>query len=83
MATDQADGAAASSEANDLAPDPQRRTLVVGGSVLALIAVGWFVLSHVVLGTDSVDALVEALGVVLGLLIAASVVGAVWANRRD
>ena len=58
------------------------RTLVVGGSALAVLGVGWFVLSHVVMGTETVAALVEALGVVLALLVVGSVVGAVVSSLR-
>jgi hypothetical protein len=65
--------------------DAGTRTLVVGGSAVALLGLGWFALSHGVMGTTTGDALVEALGVVLALLVVASVVGAVRAslNRRD
>ena len=62
------------------------RTLVVGGSVVGLLGVGWFALSHVVMGTATGDAVAEALGVVLALLVVASVVGAVRSsihNRGD
>jgi hypothetical protein len=58
------------------------RTLVVGGSALAVLGVGWFMLSHVVMGTAGGDALVEALGVVLAVLVLASVVGAVRESRH-
>jgi hypothetical protein len=60
--------------------DSGTRTLVLGGSVVALLGIGWFVLSHVVMGTATGDALVEALGVMLALLVVASVVGAVRAS---
>ena len=65
--------------------DRSTRTLVIGGSALALLAAGWFVLSHVVMGTATADALVEALGVVLAVLVLTSVVGAVRssAGERD
>jgi len=59
------------------------RTLVVGGSLLLLLGIGWFALSHVIMGTATGDAVGESLGVILGLLILASVIGAVRANRRD
>jgi hypothetical protein len=59
------------------------RTLLVGGSLLLLMGVGWFALSHVIMGTATGDAVGESLGVILGLLILASVIGAVRANRRD
>jgi hypothetical protein len=62
-----------------------RRTLLLGGSAVALLGLGWFVLSHVIMGTDTGDAVVESLGVVLALLVVASVVGAVRGSghRRD
>jgi hypothetical protein len=63
--------------------DAGTRTLVLGGSVMAVLGAGWFVLSHVVMGTATGDALVEALGVVLALLVLASVVGAVRASRHN
>jgi len=59
------------------------RTLLLGGSVLLLMGVGWFALSHVVMGTATGDAVGESLGVILGLLVAVSIVGAVRANRRQ
>jgi len=58
------------------------RTLVVGGSVVGLLGIGWFALSHLVMGTATGDAVVEALGVMLALLVVASVVGAIRASRR-
>jgi hypothetical protein len=58
------------------------RTLVLGGSAVAVLGFGWFALSHVVMGTTTGDALVEALGVMLGLLVVASVVGAVRTSRH-
>lgn len=57
------------------------RTLLLGGSVLLLFGVGWFALSHVVMGTATGDAVGESLGVILGLLILLSVIGALRANR--
>jgi hypothetical protein len=56
-------------------------TLVVGGVVVALLGAGWFILSHVVMHTPTPDAAAEALGVILGLLIVASVLGAVVSSR--
>jgi hypothetical protein len=58
------------------------RTLLIGAGVLGLLGVGWFTLSHVVMGTATGDAVGEALGVILALLIVASIIGAVRANRR-
>ncbi|HEY7224445.1 MAG TPA: hypothetical protein VH561_12775 [Micromonosporaceae bacterium] len=60
--------------------DQSRRGLLLGAATVALLGLGWFVLSHVVMGTATVDALVEALGVVLALLVVASVIGAVRAS---
>ena len=59
------------------------RTLVLGGSVVALLGIGWFVLSNVVMGTPPVDAVVEALGVVLALLVVASIIGSVTGALRE
>lgn len=61
----------------------ETRLLVLGGCVLSVLGVGWFVLSHVVMKTPAVDAVVEALGVMLALLVVASVVGSVTRARRD
>jgi hypothetical protein len=61
----------------DEAGDSDTRTLVIGGTVVALLGIGWFVLSHVVMGTPTVDAVVEALGVMLALLVVASIIGSV------
>jgi hypothetical protein len=61
----------------DEAGDSDTRTLVIGGTIVALLGIGWFVLSHVVLGTPTVDAVVEALGVMLALLVVASIIGSV------
>jgi hypothetical protein len=57
-------------------------TLVVGGSVVALLGAGWFVLSHVVMHTPTPDAAAEAVGVILALLILASLLGAVVSGRE-
>jgi hypothetical protein len=57
------------------------RILVVGITLLLVLAVGWFLLSWRVMHTTPGDAAGEALGVTFGLLIVASVVGAI--RRRD
>jgi ribonuclease PH len=57
------------------------RTAIVGGSVVALLAAGWFVLSHFVMDTSTPDAVGEALGVAFALLVVASVIGAVVSGR--
>jgi hypothetical protein len=67
----------------DEAGDGGTRTLVLGGTVVALLGIGWFVLSHVVMGTPTVDAVVEALGVMLALLVVASVIGSVAGAMRE
>lgn len=63
---------------------PERSSLMVrlGAVVVVALGGGWFALSHYVLRTPTVDALGETLGVVLGLLVVASVIGAVWSARR-
>jgi len=53
-----------------------------GAATVAALAVGWFLLSHFVMHTDSADAVGEALGAALGLLVAVSVVGAIVTARR-
>lgn len=55
--------------------------LVVGGVIVTLLGAGWFILSHFVMNTSSSDAAAEALGVVLALMIVASVMGAVASGR--
>ena len=60
---------------------PTTRSAVVVGLLIGLLGAGWFVLSHVVMGTATGDALGEMVGVILGLLLVASVVGAVRAGR--
>ena len=67
----------------DETDDASTRLLVIGGSVVALLGIGWFVLSHMVMGTPTVDAVVEALGVMLALLVVASVIGSVGGAMRD
>jgi hypothetical protein len=53
----------------------------VGGIVVVAGGLGWFALSHVVMGTPIGDAAGEALGVMLGLLVVTSVLGAILGNR--
>jgi hypothetical protein len=67
----------------DETDDGGTRTLLLGGSAVALLGIGWFALSHVIMGTATGDALVESLGVVLALLVVASVVGAVRGSGRQ
>jgi hypothetical protein len=59
------------------------RTLIVGGATVLLLGVGWFVLSHSVMGTATGDAAGEAIGVVLALLVVASIVGASISGRGN
>lgn len=56
---------------------------LVGGFVVVLGGVGWFTLSHVVMGTGIADAAGEALGVMLGLLVVTSILGAVLSGRHE
>lgn len=63
--------------------DGGTRTLVLGGTIVALLGIGWFVLSHMVMGTPTVDAVVEALGVMLALLVVASIIGSVGGAMRE
>ena len=55
----------------------------IAALVIAGLGVGWFALSHVVMGTAVSDAVGEAIGVVLALFVVASVVGAVLSGRGD
>jgi formate hydrogenlyase subunit 3/multisubunit Na+/H+ antiporter MnhD subunit len=55
--------------------------LVAGVTVLLGLSVGWFLLSWRVLHATPGDAAGEALGVAFGLLIVASVIGAI--RKRD
>jgi hypothetical protein len=63
--------------------DTSTRLLVIGGSVVALLGIGWFALSHMVMGTPTGDAVVESLGVMLALLVVASVIGSVGGALRE
>jgi hypothetical protein len=64
-------------------PNPgSTRTLVIGAIVVGLLGVGWFALSHLVMGTAVADALGEALGVVLAVSVVGSIIGAVIASVR-
>lgn len=62
---------------------PGRATLVVGGGLVALLAIGWFLMSHFVMNTTTADAVNEALGVAFGLLVFASIIGAFVSRRGD
>lgn len=68
-------------------PDPSghgsNRTAVIGGLVIGVLAAGWFVLSHFVMDTDAPDAVGEALGVALALLVVVSIIGAVLTTRGN
>lgn len=59
----------------------EKRTALVGAGVIGGLSLGWFALSHWMMGTSAADAVGEALGVALALLVVASVVGAVWSSR--
>jgi hypothetical protein len=64
--------------------DEQRRHAIgplIGGILVVLLGVGWFALSRGVMGTAVVDAIAESLGVVLALLVVASIVGAVSRSK--
>ncbi len=62
--------------------DRDSRKLLIGGSAMALLGLGWFVLSHVVMRTAVGDAVVEALGVVLAVLVLVSLVAALRTQGR-
>jgi hypothetical protein len=54
---------------------------VIGAVLVALLGVGWFALTRRVMGTSVGDAVAEAVGVVLALLVVASAIGAVMRSR--
>jgi hypothetical protein len=56
---------------------------IAAGVVILTLSAGWFVMSKFAEGTPSGDAFSESVGVAFGLLIVASVVGAVVERRRD
>ncbi len=55
---------------------------VAAGAVIVALSAGWFLMSHFAMDTDVSDALGEAVGVALGLLLVISVVGAAVSGRR-
>lgn len=62
-----------------MSPDQSRYRngmIALGSVLLSLLGAGWFVLSHFVMETATSDAIGEALGVMLGLLVLFSIVGA-------
>ena len=63
-------------------PRPSWTAVVVGITLLLAAALGWFLLSWKVIGTSARVAAGEAVGVVFGLLIVVSAVGAVRTRRR-
>lgn len=73
--------------AGDGEPSDQRdrsvRVLWLGGSIVILLGAGWFALSHLVMGTSTGDAIGEALGVTLALLVVASIIGATTSTKQD
>lgn len=64
---------------------PARSSLpaIAAGVVILGLSAGWFVMSKFAEGTPSRDAFSESVGVAFGLLIVASVVGAIVQRRRD
>lgn len=64
------------------ADEPSSIRVIAVAVAVAVLAAGWFLMSHFTLGTDTADALGEAVGVALGLLLAISVIGAVISGRR-
>jgi hypothetical protein len=69
-----------SSRARDA--DPETAKLVTVGLIIALLAGGWFVLSRWVMHNSITDAIGEALGVGLALMVVVSVIGAVLSRER-
>lgn len=64
-------------------PGGPTRAIVAGITLLALLGVGWFVMSWRVMHTPPSDAGGEAVGVVLALLIVVSVIGAIRGRNRS
>lgn len=62
--------------------DVSDRRAVAAGVVIVALSGGWFLMSHFAMDTGVSDALGEAVGVALGLLLVISVVGAALAGRR-
>jgi hypothetical protein len=58
------------------------RIATIGAVVVLVLAVAWFLMSFLAMGTPPVDAAGEALGVLLGFGIVGSVVGAVLSSRK-
>jgi hypothetical protein len=65
------------------ARQPGNHAAAIGASVIGVLGVGWFALSHFVMKTATTDALGEAVGVVLALLVVASIIGAVLETRGN
>jgi hypothetical protein len=58
-------------------------TVIVGGGAVALLAVGWFILSHFIIKTSAPDAVEESLGVAFALLVVASIIGAIGSSHQN
>jgi hypothetical protein len=54
----------------------------VGAIAVVALTVGWFLMSHFAMDTDVSDAVGEAVGAGLGLLLALSILGAVVSARN-
>jgi hypothetical protein len=65
------------------AGQPGNRTATIGATVIGALGAGWFILSHFVMKTATTDAVGEALGVMLALLVVASLIGAVLSTRGN
>jgi hypothetical protein len=59
------------------APAPMSRAAMAAVALVGLLAVAWFVVSWRVLGSPLVDAVGEAAGGILALLVIVSIFGAV------
>jgi hypothetical protein len=62
---------------------PGNRTAAIGASVIGVLGFGWFALSHFIMKTATTDAVGEAVGVMLSLLVVASIIGAVRSARGN
>jgi uncharacterized membrane protein YphA (DoxX/SURF4 family) len=59
------------------------RPAVAVALAIVLVSVAWFVMSHWLMHNPARDAVDESLGVLLGLLIIVSVIGAVRSRSPD
>ena len=64
-------------------PPHSTRVLVIGAAIIAALGAGWYLLSRFVMESSAGDALGEAVGVMLALLVVASIAGAIASGRGN